>query len=114
LVYVKEVDAIIDKQGNTVTAEIHGYIGNAGAYEAFQSYAEISFRFVGGGGEGEGGRKVKGKVIEVSKVVNPGCLSRILIFIHPGYNNSNKRGGDLFSYLFCSSKYHKIDNYFIF
>jgi hypothetical protein len=52
-VYVKEVDAIIDKQGNTVTAEIHGYIGNAGeAYKAFQSYAEISFRDVGGGGGG--------------------------------------------------------------
>ncbi len=46
-VYVKEVDAIIDKQGNTVTAEIHGYIGNAGAYKAFQSYAEIAYPDVG-------------------------------------------------------------------
>ena len=26
-VFVKEVDAIIDKQGGTVSAEIHGYIG---------------------------------------------------------------------------------------
>jgi hypothetical protein len=46
-VYVKEVDAIIDKQGNTVTAEIHGYIGNAGAYKVFQSYSEISYRDTG-------------------------------------------------------------------
>jgi hypothetical protein len=42
-------------------------------------------------------------------------LSRILIFIHPGSNNSNKRGGGKFVVLpiFCSHKYHKIDNYFI-
>ena len=26
--FLQEVDAIIDKQGATVSAEIHGYIGN--------------------------------------------------------------------------------------
>jgi hypothetical protein len=29
--------------------------------------------------------------IPPTSVANPGYLSRILIFIHPGYNNSNKR-----------------------
>jgi hypothetical protein len=33
----------------------------------------------------------------------------------PGYNHSNKRvGGKNLTYLFCSHKYHKIENYFIF
>ncbi len=45
-------------------------------------------------------------------------ISWILIFIHPGSNNSTKRGGggkNLLSYhFFCRHKYHKILNYFIF
>jgi hypothetical protein len=45
---------------------------------------------------------------------------RILIFVHPGSRisnpgskNSNKRGGEknLLSYLFCSHKNHKTENY---
>jgi hypothetical protein len=48
-------------------------------------------------------------------VADPVCLSRILIFIYPGSKNSNKRGGGgLLSHLFCSQKYHKIENYFAF
>jgi hypothetical protein len=31
--------------------------------------------------------------IPVPCVADPGCLSRILIFIYPGSNNSNKREG---------------------
>ncbi len=58
-----------------------------------------------------------------SNVADPGCLSWILIFIHPGcrisdhgFNNSYKRGGGklFLSYHFCSYKYHKIVNNFIF
>ncbi len=44
-------------------------------------------------------------------------LSRILIFIHPGSNNSTKRGGGknfLCPTIFCCHKYHKILNNFIF
>jgi hypothetical protein len=43
--------------------------------------------------------------------------SRILIFIHPGSNNSTKRGGGkqfFFSNFFCSHKYQKIVNSVIF
>ncbi len=47
-----------------------------------------------------------------------GCLSRILIFIHPGsrFNNGDKRGGEklVFPTFFYSEKYHKLENYFIF
>ncbi len=37
-------------------------------------------------------------------------------FIHPGSNDSNKRGGgkSLLLYLYCGQKYHKIVSYFIF
>jgi hypothetical protein len=44
-----------------------------------------------------------GSAVFFDNVANPGCLSRILIFVHLGYNNSDKRGGggDLLSYLFC-------------
>jgi hypothetical protein len=98
LFYVKEVDAIIDKQGNTVTAEIHGYIGNAGAYKAFLSYAEISFRDVG-------------------SVADLGCWSRNLIFVHLEPKTATKEKGEkklIVLPFFCSNKYHKIYNYFIF
>jgi hypothetical protein len=56
-------------------------------------------------------------------VADPGCLSRILIFTHPGSwisdtrsKNSNKREGrKKFFYTFLSShKFHKIENYFSF
>ncbi len=60
-----------------------------------------------------------------SSVADPGCLSRIpdpdfypSRISDPGSKNSNKRGGvekNLFLYLFfCSHKFHKIENYFIF
>ncbi len=44
------------------------------------------------------------------------CLSRILIFIHPGSKSSNKKRGEKICCptFFCSHKYHKIVNYFIF
>jgi hypothetical protein len=49
--------------------------------------------------------------------VYPG--SRILIFTHPGsriQKQQQKRGvkKKVLSYLFCSHKFHKIENYFIF
>jgi hypothetical protein len=54
-------------------------------------------------------------------VADPGCLSRILIFVHPSSQISvagsriqkqqQKRGGKNFYYLFCCHKYHKIVNY---
>jgi hypothetical protein len=54
-----------------------------------------------------------------NSVAGPGCLSRILIFIHPGSNKlttatKEKDGGNLLSYLFCSHQYQKIVNYFSF
>jgi hypothetical protein len=33
------------------------------------------------------------KVYSLSSIADPGRLSRILIFIHPGSSDSNKRGG---------------------
>ncbi len=58
-------------------------------------------------------------IVIVCSIADPGCLSRIMIYIHPGsgsrYNNSHKRGGKKTAVLhFCSHKYHKIVNYFIF
>ena len=56
-------------------------------------------------------------------IPDPGCLSRILIFTHPGSRisvpgskNSKKERGEKFflSYLFCSHEFHKIENYFSF
>ncbi len=58
--------------------------------------------------------------LEYSSFANQGCLSRILIFVHPGSKNSKwqqKTGLDKnFVALpsFCSHKYHKIEYYFIF
>ncbi len=62
-----------------------------------------------------------------TSVADPGCLSRILIFIHPGSRISDPgsrisdpttapkdEGDTILSYLFCSHKYHKIVNNFIF
>ncbi len=58
-----------------------------------------------------------------ASVGDRGCLSRILIFSHPRSriseprsNNNSKKGGRKFvlSNLFCSHKFHKIENYFIF
>jgi hypothetical protein len=40
---------------------------------------------------------------------DPGCLSRI-----PDLTTKKMRGEKFLSYLFCSHKYHKIENYFIF
>ncbi len=56
-----------------------------------------------------------------NSVADPGCLSRIRNFIHPGSyiwdsrsKNGNKRWGgkNVLSFLFCSHKYHKIETYF--
>ncbi len=62
-----------------------------------------------------------GKSIVQLSVANPGCLSRILIFTHPGSRIpdpkiATKERGEkkIFSYLFCSHKFHKIEKYFIF
>ncbi len=54
-----------------------------------------------------------------SSVADPGCLSgsRILIFTHPGSKNSNKREGRkkiVCHTLFCSHKFHKTENFFVF
>jgi hypothetical protein len=57
----------------------------------------------------------------VISVADPGCLSRILIFTHPGsrlHKQQQKRGGEKICChthaIFCSHKFHKIENYFIF
>jgi hypothetical protein len=42
-------------------------------------------------------------------VADPGCLSRI-----PDLTTTKDEGRKFLSYLFCSHKYHKIENYFIF
>ncbi len=57
-----------------------------------------------------------GTVRPRGSVADPGCLSRILFFVHPGSKNSNKRKGwkKFVLPFFCSRKYHKIKNYFIF
>ncbi len=48
-------------------------------------------------------------------VVDPRCLSWILIFFHPRSTKNKKRGGEtIFSYLFCSHKFQKIEKYSIF
>ncbi len=63
--------------------------------------------------------------MRIPSVADPGCLSRIpdphlthpgSRISNPGSKNSNKREGwkNLFSYLFCSHKFHKIEYYFIF
>ncbi len=52
-----------------------------------------------------------------SSVADSGCLSRILIFTHPGSKNSNKREGwtkICCQNFLCSHKFHKIANYFSF
>jgi hypothetical protein len=54
-----------------------------------------------------------------NSVTDPECLSRIQFFTHPGsriQKPQQKRGvkKKLLSYLFCSHKFHKIENYFIF
>jgi hypothetical protein len=41
----------------------------------------------------EAGVEAKVQFTHVSSVADPGCLSRILIFTHPGSKNSNKREG---------------------
>jgi hypothetical protein len=54
--------------------------------------------------------------IQNTSVADPGCLSRILIFTHPGSKNSNKREGwkkISFNFL-CSHKFLKIANYLSF
>jgi hypothetical protein len=55
----------------------------------------------------------------VPSVADPGCLSRILIFTHPGsriQKQHQKRGVKKISChtFYCSHKYHKIENYLIF
>jgi hypothetical protein len=59
--------------------------------------------------------------IDKTSVADPGCLSRILIFTHPGswiQKQQQKRGvkKNLLSYvtIFCRHKFHKIENYFSF
>jgi hypothetical protein len=52
-------------------------------------------------------------------VADPGCLSQILIFTHHGsriQKQQEKRGAKKICRhtLFCSHKFHKIENYFIF
>ncbi len=59
------------------------------------------------------------KQCRYSSVADPGCLSRILIFTHPGSRNQKqqqKRGmkkNCVIPFL-CSHKFHKIENYFSF
>ncbi len=63
------------------------------------------------------GEDFQGKNVKpFSSVADPGCLSRILIFTHPGSKNINKRKGwkKLVIKFFCSHKFHKIEKYFIF
>jgi hypothetical protein len=60
----------------------------------------------------------------VPSVADPGCLSRILIFTHPGSRSripkqqqkEGRKKNCCNSYLFLSSshKFHKIENYFCF
>jgi hypothetical protein len=56
----------------------------------------------------------------ISRIVaDPGCLSQIRKIIHPvsrisDPGSNNRRGKNMMSYFFCSHKYHKIVNYFIF
>ncbi len=70
------------------------------------------------------GRKRKFIAIIFHSVADPGCLSRIQIFTHPGSRisdpgskNSNKREGwkKIWCHTFlCSHKFHKIVHYFSF
>ncbi len=69
-----------------------------------------------------------GKVISISCIAPfiseyryPGCLSRILNFIHPNSNKTRiqqqqqkRRGENLVFYFFCIHKYHKNFKYFLF
>jgi hypothetical protein len=57
------------------------------------------------------------KISFINSVADPGYLSRILIFTHPGSKNRNKREWwkkICCHTFFCSHKLHKIANYFIF
>ncbi len=55
--------------------------------------------------------------INIISVADPGCLSRILIFTHPGsriQKQLQKRGVKkiCFHNFLCSHKFHNIENYF--
>jgi hypothetical protein len=56
----------------------------------------------------------------MNSVADPGCLSRILIFTHPGSRipdpktATKERGEKKFVILFCSHIFNKIEYYFIF
>jgi hypothetical protein len=50
-------------------------------------------------------------------VADPGCVSRILNFTHPGSRISDPKTAtkdNFLPYLFCSHKFHKIANFLIF
>jgi hypothetical protein len=54
-------------------------------------------------------KKAAEKVNIVTSVADPGCLSRMLIFIHHGSNKSTKRGGGKSVFVlpfFVAVKYH--------
>jgi hypothetical protein len=58
----------------------------------------------------------KSFALALGSVADPGCLSRILIFTHPGSRIQKQQQGvkkNFFSYL-CSHKFQKIENYFSF
>jgi hypothetical protein len=62
------------------------------------------------------------KEVKTTNVADPGCLSRILIFVHLGSwispdpkTATKEKGGNKFVVLpFCNQKYHETKNYFIF
>jgi hypothetical protein len=51
--------------------------------------------------------------LDYFSVAHPGCLSRILIFVHPGSRIPDPKKNCCPTF-FCSYKCHKIVNYFIF
>jgi hypothetical protein len=56
----------------------------------------------------------------ILSVADPGCLSRILIFTHPGSRipdpktATKERGEKKIVVLYGSHKFHKTENYFVF
>jgi hypothetical protein len=56
-------------------------------------------------------------MLVATSVADPGCLSRILNFTHPGsriQKQQQKRGVKKSHTFLCSHKFHKIENFFSF
>jgi hypothetical protein len=99
---------------DSVIGELH-LLEQMSSDEHLGSLAEAVLEAVKG--HPEAARRVD-QVRHYGSVADPGCLSRILIFIHPGsriHQQHQKRGEKIFGpVIFCSYKYYNIVRNFVF